>query len=492
MIDLVLLLSVPVLFGVSLKRPDRALLLWLLLSPLSQDPMRPFGVEIPISNLFDRLGTFAIALGLLASGQFWRLFANPFSKFEKAIVIFILIFLLEGVGEGLVPLHPREILRTSYVTFDTFIIPCFFYFLLKYLLTRGGTYNDRMEDRMATTLTLVGFYLACMSVYEGITLHDLFPAPESNLSILMGGGLRIGSPRTNGPFYQPEILGQYLSLILLFFLYRWRVRLRTRSASRTSAKGLAIPYILLMLFGMYFNQFRSIWLGFFGGHATRYIFSRRGRLTFLLVVFLVSILGATTWHMLSRTQLYVDRITNTETFYSRVSAWLYAFRAFSEHPLMGLGYDQLRLYIFRAHDAGDDMRFMGAFASFSAHNTFITMLAENGILLTVPFCFLVCYFFGQVRTRVRSAQSYADVEFSLFAVAAGFAIFFVQLFDRMYYFAKFQNLVFVIFALVTARNSRSAGAIATTASADEASMAARITERKAQDNSGRTQSTFVR
>ena len=77
-------------------------------------------------------------------------------------------------------------------------------------------------------------------------------------------------------------------------------------------------------------------------------------------------------------------------------------------------------------------------------------------------------------------------------MAAGFAIFFVQLFDRMYYFAKFQNLVFVIFALVAARNSRSAVAIATTASADEASMAARITERKAQDNSGRTQSTFVR
>src|SRR5436189_6479910 len=106
MLPLLLLLSVPILFLIGRTRPERALLLWLFLSPLSYDTLVVFGVDLRVVT-FDRLALLASALGLLANGPLGQLFPSRFSKLEKTMVVFILIFAIEAV----VKFPPRDIGR---------------------------------------------------------------------------------------------------------------------------------------------------------------------------------------------------------------------------------------------------------------------------------------------------------------------------------------------------------------------------------------------
>lgn len=448
MIEFLVLLSVPAMFFIGLRRPHRALLLWLLLSPLSQDRMVVFGAELHFVT-FDRLAFLATVLSLLVNGQLRNVLPIKYTKLEKATFIFMLTFLLEGV----LTIHPSVAINACIQAVDWIIIPFYLYFFVKYLLTRSGAYDDILERQILFTMSFVGIYCAIMSIYEGITLDDLFPTRHVSLGWI--DGLRSGSavPRTNGPFYQPEILGQYLSVLLLMFLYRWRASRVSKIGSRMVSTAFAILYTLSMLIGMYFNEFRSIWVGFLGGYSIRYLLTRRGRGVFILGLLFLFLVTVVNWEALTKTEVYQKRITNTATFYSRVSAWLYAFWAFSEHPLTGIGFNELHLFIYRAQDRGDDLRFMDIPAASSPHNSLIYMLAEHGLLVTVPFCFLVCYAIGQARACHRLAQSSTDIEFGIFALSAIFALLVPQLFDRFYSWPKFENLLFLTIALSAARHA---------------------------------------
>jgi len=71
-----------------------------------------------------------------------------------------------------------------------------------------------------------------------------------------------------------------------------------------------------------------------------------------MVVVRLTLLGTATWTAIRQTELYETRISNVENIHDRLNAWLYAFRAFSEHPLVGIGYGQLKQYILGAQEQG--------------------------------------------------------------------------------------------------------------------------------------------
>ena len=141
-------------------------------------------------------------------------------------------------------------------------------------------------------------------------------------------------------------------------------------------------------------------------------------------------------------------------------AWLYAFRAFSEHPLTGIGTLQMKHYVRDAQAAGDDLRVMDIKATYHPHNTLIAMLGENGLLATIPFCLVIWYFLGHVRACIRLGQTPADIEFGVYAVSAAFAIYAPALTDRNLEYNKLNNLLWVIFAIVVAHHARLMGAVA--------------------------------
>ena len=133
MIDFLLLLSFPLLIWLALNKPARLLPVWLLLSPLSNDMLVVFGVNLRVIS-FDRLAMLASAFGLIATGQFGELFPRRFSKLEKAYLAFFCAFLFEGV----IKFEPREAFSVWTNTIDAYIIPFYFYLFARHLLTRGG------------------------------------------------------------------------------------------------------------------------------------------------------------------------------------------------------------------------------------------------------------------------------------------------------------------------------------------------------------------
>ena len=450
MIDSLLLLSFPVLFSICRKDPDRFILVWLFLSAFSYDMLIVFGLNLRVVS-FDRLAFLASALAMIANGHFSKLFPNRFSRLEKAYLLFAFMFLLEAVMK----FSPRDAFSLWTNALDTYLLPFYFYLFTRYLLTRDGRYNDELEQRMVMTLAIVGFLCAAMSIFEGVTGIDLLPGPGED-GLRQEGGAR----RANGPFWCPGVTGQYLSWILLLVMYRWRVRRVANSTSRPVPKVITVPYTLLLVAGMYFVMFRNIWGGFLGGCSIRYLFSRKGRLAFLVVVVLVFAGLMASWQQFTKTKLYQERISNVENVYDRLGAWLYAFRAFSENPLTGIGTLRMKQYIRGAQAAGDDLRVMDVPATYHPHNTIIALLAENGLLAAVPFCLVIWYFIRLVRACVRLGQTPADVEFGLYAISAVFAIYAPALTDRNLEYNKLNNLLWVIFALVTAHHAKLVGAVA--------------------------------
>src|SRR5262249_47468206 len=151
-------------------------------------------------------------------------------------------------------------------------------------------------------------------------------------------------------------------------------------------------YTVLLAGGMYFVMFRNIWGGFLGACGIRYLFSSKGRMSFIAVLALLSFGILINWELIRKADLYQDRISNTNNLYDRLAAWRYAFRAFSEHPLTGIGTGQITFYIRNAQNEGDDLLVMDTPAASHPHNSFIAQLAETGLLGAVPF-FLVFWYF---------------------------------------------------------------------------------------------------
>jgi O-antigen ligase len=237
-------------------------------------------------------------------------------------------------------------------------------------------------------------------------------------------------------------------------VYCWRVHSWTFSKVKFFRILLHGAYGLLLLAGMYLTYFRNVWCGFLGGYLTRYLFSSRGRASFLIGLAFLGLVVAAGWGEISSSQLYQERIKNVDNIYDRLGAWLYSLRAFSEHPLVGIGYGQIKRYIYAAQDAGDDLRVMDIPATFHPHNTLIAMLGENGIVLTVPFLMVGWYFLGHVRGCFRFSRSSADREFALFAVSGTVAMLVPHISDRCLTWDKYNILLLLFFALVAARHAK--------------------------------------
>ncbi len=443
MIDLVLLLAVPFLYLRGLKRPELVLLGWLLLSPLSYDMLVVMGVDLRVVS-FDRLCLLISILTLQAHGELRNLFRPRLSRLEKAFLIFISIFLLEAVMK----FSPRDAFSIATSALDTYIIPFYLFLYTRYLLTRYGNYDHQLEGKIVLMLAIVGLYCAPMGIFEGLTSIDLMQGPGTDTLRLKGGD----RPRANGPFWAPGVLGAYLSWTLLLVLYRWKLRHLADAVTRPLPKAVTASYSLLMVVGLYFVMFRNAWLGFLGGWLLRFAFTTRGRVALLLLCALGYVGFELVGDTFAKSEVYQDRVSNMENVYDRLGAWLYAFKAFSENPLTGIGTGQIKYYIRYEQEYGEDLRVMDIPATYHPHNTILAKLAELGLLGVVPFCFILWYFVGEVRGCLRLSRSPADFEFGIYAVSAAFAILAPGLTDRCFEWAKSNNIMYVIFGLIAAHH----------------------------------------
>ena len=438
--DGLVLLAIPIMFVIGLRRPDWLLLIWLALSPLQNDTIF-FGVNFRVVS-FDRLACITSIVSLMAGGRLMEAIPKRLSNFEKTALVFLAVFLIEALFTA----DMRDAFSLWTQATDLFGIPLYLYFLLRYLLLREGTYDDVFEGNLATTLAIVALYCACMGIFEQATKFDILDRSARGLRISEDGD----SLRANGPFAAPGVLGLYLNLTTLFIICRWRM-LHVLGVKLKRWK--AWPFSILMAGGIYSVMFRNMWGGFIGGYVIQTVLNPRFRGKFAVGLVVLGLVGASAWGVISQTDLYQERITNVSNIHDRLNAWAYAFRALSEHPLMGIGYGGLKFYIRGAQERGDDLRwFEDTPATYHPHNTVIAMLGENGLLLTIPFLLMIFQIVQKAWQLLRFQTKKVDREFAFFACGALFALLAPHMTDRCFAWAKYNNLLFILFGLIAARH----------------------------------------
>jgi O-antigen ligase len=445
--DLVFKIISPLYVLLALKNPARAFLLWLLLCPFQTRPVLEMGSLVP-DLTFDRIAIFAIVVGLLLKYPVKELIALKQGSFEKWLLVFAVLITIQ------LPLHfrPKDSMIRFLSIFDMFIIPIIAFYIAKFFLVKSGKFDERYLQWMMTMITLASICLGLMAIYEGITIDDLFPAPESAYTIAHGGGLRQlgGFPRANGPYENPETLGVVLSLSLFVFLSM--ITIRKNSKTGNPLKKLIVLLSLgAVLGGLYFNMFRSIWLGATGGIFGRFVTRKESRGKIFLLGFLVLILTLFLWSQFESSDLYQRRVAQDETFLSRVGAYLYALRAFSESPLIGIGFNRLPKYIEHAMERGDVIYVDGVRGANYAHNTFLSLLAEGGIPTVAVYVLMMLSLFKMILSFLRNEQDPKEREIGICALSAFIAYGTPLLFDRTGYYSKINDVFFVIMAMLAAK-----------------------------------------
>lgn len=199
-----------------------------------------------------------------------------------------------------------------------------------------------------------------------------------------------GNPRANGFFGHPMTLAGYLCLYMpVFFTILFE--------EKVTNKKKWIVGILFMIWTMalLFNATRGAWLAIALAISLLllyYLFQRRKLAVFILCVLLVAGGG------LSQYQTFMQRVasitdsknqSNAERFFIWNSAW----HMFEDHPVLGVGLGQYKDNYQKKYISPNAKEPKLE----HAHNNFMQMLAENGLIglvgfLTLIGCFIGCSF----------------------------------------------------------------------------------------------------
>jgi O-antigen ligase len=220
-----------------------------------------------------------------------------------------------------------------------------------------------------------------VSVYRG-TIHNIYGRYLyfGNLQPNLGGEIMAAGVFTAGLFFRPTKFLIYSTFLLVpIFLLQ--------------ARAALLFVIFLQVVCLYFAYFRRA--------------SPAGRLTWLLVaMILLAVSSHRLWKVIDAAFLIDDRYRGFGTGFSgRFSQWSEAWNAFIKHPFLGNGFGYLE-----------------SIGSPGAHNFFLFLLSENGLLglIIVGWIFYGIFRFG--RSDVRTMMW-----FSSFLILAMFNDRFVNL-----------------------------------------------------------------
>jgi len=394
------------------------------------------------------MGILCIAISLIFNKVNGKFFSSKLNSLEKWVIIFISILTVEL----LFTYRPRDIIAHFLTIFDMFIIPLLVYYITKHFIINDEGGSGKYFKKLLNITMIAGCFIGLMGIYEGVTLDDLNPAPESDFSRRIGGGLRAigGLARVNGPYYTPETFGVVMSMMFFMVLYKLNM-VKKEEGDDVVKKTVHYSMLVICIVAIYFNMFRSIWLAVVLGLGCRFIFVREKRHKMIFIAILAIMFALGSWGIITEQNVYKKRISDSESFYNRVGAWMYCLRAFRENPIMGLGFGKIYKYIEHAQEAGDMIYVEDAEAALEPHETFLTILAENGIIALIPYIFILLAVLRYMLKYRSSGGDYADKEFSV-ALFSIFMVYFVPMFfDRTGYYPKINNVFYLCLGMLIAK-----------------------------------------
>jgi O-antigen ligase len=302
---------------------------------------------------------------------------------------FLLIFLMEGlvkrqhsisldgteiwIGIFSVILLANVLLWSGRLAFglriaaDSYIVPFFSYCVARRLVTT--------EDRFRQLTRVIGYmaaYVILFCLFERVTTPGLFY-------------------RLHGPF-EDGGSSVYVVLTVAFFM----ALLESRYDRRLGMKRGILPPIIrsLVLYltpvMVAFTLVRANWVGFLLGVGMFLLlgrrlasFSRRTAGTVGLSLLLISI-GALLLPLVVPEEFFEERVGDSINIFGRFATWIATLEIVSKAPILGVGLNNLQgllaLQIFS---------FRGFWNYSTPHNSFLSMIAELGIVGLVAYLAVV-------------------------------------------------------------------------------------------------------
>lgn len=394
-------------------RPTAAFLLWLTVSPFGA---RFLGLQFEWSALppltFDLIVVYFLAAllvlqSMLNRSRLTRLVAPE--VFMLAMPVYIaLSYIIGNQASGF-----AEILRY----FTRLFFPDALYVIVLYFTAKAAIQKKEHITWLMVSLVCVGLLMALIAFYEHFTGNRWY-------SIIVGFGIPlkwkdIGEGRASGMF---DSVSAPATLVATTFFFAYYLALWTK---KPHVRVFYYVTMVLMVFGAYFTYTRNVYgtLLLFALLIPFFAKEKRGKFAALSAVFFLGLMISVP-RMLANERLST-RLTNRTNVYSRIASASTFVNMFKQNVWFGVGWgnaDKRALeYVTSLKHVGG--RRAGSLTRWvdNAHNTYVTVLSEQGIFgAFLYFGAMVSFiwFMWRLRNRIPEGGFFGRDMVSLFIVSS--------------------------------------------------------------------------
>lgn len=297
------------------------------------------------------------------------------------------------------------------------------------LLGLTGNYADQLIALVKATGGFALFFLATQSLRErhdiwivlvAIAATGLIQALATILPVVNGTTVISDQARATGTLSDPNLFAGYLVLVAALSI----------AAALALGRRWSVPVagLVTLIFGMALvaTLSRSGWLGFAVALiALAILLPHRRRqialigLAAVAVMLVIGLAGPVAGRLGS-----AEGGSPLDTFNARVPIWSAAIAMFIQHPVFGIGVDNFG-YLIDSYNSDLGVN--------QAHDLFLNIAAERGILGVAAFLFVVAMVFQALRSAWRRAPSLSNRVLTAGIIAALLGFFAHSLFDVSYY-----------------------------------------------------------
>jgi O-antigen ligase len=366
---------------------------WFLIVPFfaNQPPELQIALDLGIANMSpERLLFILVIMVFFVNICLKKIRVLPISHIEKTIVVFCIIVLIS------LSMHDHFERDSLGVVATRFLFPMLAFFLAKNLF--------RSQYEVALLMWLLfglGAYLGLTAFFEFFRVEAfIFPRHIANPNI------GIHADRARGPFLQAATNGTAIGMLFFTTIYLYT---RVRSSP---LRVLIISVAGMMLLGVFFSLTRGAWLGTTIGLLLVAVVYRPLRRLLVLAVVIGAVSLPVLLPVLKDLQpqgVVGERTADIDNVYYRINTWLTGLEMFREHPIFGVGfrrYSELNeRYQSDAVVSESGLILSGGDA---AHNTYIEVAAELGLVGLIPYSAILVWSFTISIALYRSLPAAAN------------------------------------------------------------------------------------
>jgi len=271
-------------------------------------------------------------------------------------------------------------------------------------------------------------------------------------------GIHFGQAR--GPFVQAGVNGLVIGMLIYMTYFT------LSKESNKYIRYLLIASLSSMLITLFFTYNRTSWIAFFLSAVVFSVYTPKVRKIFVVLFLMATLLASTMYTLkqyemndqqqvdvvstrlsqLDAKQAVQQRFSSMTSIYSRLNVYVTAWNMFVDNPLFGVGQNNFKKesknYIGQIEGAPVSMK-----AGIAAHNTFLIILVENGI---IGLGLIIFNLLNVVRKLYHMAPKEGVMGRDLVVAFSGVLIMnLISMFARETQYMMFPNALFYLFSGIT-------------------------------------------